>query len=202
METQDSTAPDELAPTRMCLVYDRRNGRIVHVHAFVPEEPKDEMTDKELHDLALAAYVGNIPRDALAATTAPPEFLTQTPPTGKVDLASGVFVPTPLRTEDVDSRKFDPTSMHPSPSELPELAATSAACGKVWSGVIARLRIYDQPGSTGKKVFAYIAAGKNDDYVGASNDPNVIHSLFLARENGNYIQGYTNPQCRIEWLDY
>ena len=90
----------------------------------------------------------------------------------------------------------------PSVKEFPELKVTSSGCEKVWSGVIARLRIYDQPGSTGKKVFAYISPGHNKDYVGYSDDPNMIHSLFLARDNGNTIQGYTNSKCRIEWIDY
>ena len=100
------------------------------------------------------------------------------------------------------TQKVDPDIIQPSADELPELASTSSGCGKVWSGAIARLRIYDQPGSTGKKVFAYVAPGANSDYVGYSDDPNMIHALFLARDNEKSIQGYTNPQCRIEWLDY
>jgi hypothetical protein len=90
----------------------------------------------------------------------------------------------------------------PLEKELPELKAKSAGCQRVWQGQIARLRIYDQPGSTGKKVFAYKAPGHNKDYVGWSDDRNVIHALFLARDNDRPVQGYTNSQCRIEWLDY
>jgi hypothetical protein len=90
----------------------------------------------------------------------------------------------------------------PSKKELPEIDASAAGCEKVWKGTIARLRIYDQPASTGKKVFAYLSPGNNSDYVGCSDDPNMIKALFLARDNGNSIQGYTNSKCRIEWLDY
>lgn len=93
-------------------------------------------------------------------------------------------------------------SVLPSVKELPELKASLASCEKVWSGVIARLRIYDQPDSTGKKVFAYVSPGQNKDYVGYTDDPNIIHALFHARNNENTIQGYTNSRCRIEWLDY
>ena len=90
----------------------------------------------------------------------------------------------------------------PTAKELPALKATASGCDKVWSGTVARLRVYDQPASTGKKVFVYIAPGSNSNYVGYSDDPNIIHALFLARDNGNGIQGYTNSSCRIEWLDY
>lgn len=90
----------------------------------------------------------------------------------------------------------------PTPRELPALKATASGCEKVWSGVVARLRIYDQPASTGKKVFVYLSPGANANYVGYSDDPNMIHALFLARDNGNGIQGYTNTSCKIEWIDY
>jgi hypothetical protein len=90
----------------------------------------------------------------------------------------------------------------PSERELPGVQARSTGCEKVWSGSIGRLRVYDQPASTGKKVFAYIAPGANSNYVGYSDDQNVIKALFLARDNGRVITGYTNASCKIEWLDY
>lgn len=90
----------------------------------------------------------------------------------------------------------------PTTKELPVLKATAASCEKVWNGVVARLRIYDQPASTGKKVFVYTSPGSNSNYVGYSDDPNMIQALFLARDNGNGITGYTNSSCRIEWIDY
>ena len=93
-------------------------------------------------------------------------------------------------------------SLLPSVKEFPELKLSLSNCEKVWSGVIARLRIYDQPGTTGKKVFAYVSPGHNKNYVGYSDDPNIIHALFLARDNGNTIGGYTNSKCKIEWIDY
>ena len=93
-------------------------------------------------------------------------------------------------------------STKPLEAEIPGAFAFSAGCEKVWGGSIARLRVYDQPASTGKKVFAYVSPGTNADYVGYSDDPNVIKALFLARDNGRALQGYTNASCRIEWLDY
>ena len=93
-------------------------------------------------------------------------------------------------------------SARPSAKEFPTLTATSSGCEKVWSGAIARLRVYDQPASTGKVVFAYKSPGNNSDYVGYSDDRNVIKALFLARDNARTITGYTNASCKIEWLDY
>ena len=99
------------------------------------------------------------------------------------------------------AKKVDASKL-PLAREYPLLKGKSAGCEKVWSGVIARLRIYDQPGSTGNKVFVYLAPGANSNYVGYSADFNMIKALFLARDNGNFVTGYTNNQCRIEWLDY
>jgi hypothetical protein len=99
-------------------------------------------------------------------------------------------------------KRISKAQIQPSENQLPGATATRAGCTQVWTGTIARLRIYDQPGSTGKKVFAYKAPGGNVNYVGYSDDPNVIHALFLARDSGQSITGYTNSTCRIEWLDY
>jgi hypothetical protein len=90
----------------------------------------------------------------------------------------------------------------PSAKELPGINVSATGCEKVWKGSVARLRIYDQPATTGKKVFAYLSPGNNSNYVGYSDDPNMIKALFLARDNGNEIQGYTNSKCRIELIDY
>ena len=100
------------------------------------------------------------------------------------------------------AKKAKIDSVLPSVKELPELKLFASGCERVWSGVIARLRIYDQPGTTGKKVFAYVFPGENKHYIGYTDDPNMIHAGFLARNNENAIQGYTNSKCRIEWLDY
>jgi hypothetical protein len=58
------------------------------------------------------------------------------------------------------------------------------------------LRVYSSTGM----VQAFKAPGTNDDLVGFTNDPNIIRALFLARDNGRPIWGYSGP--RIEWLDY
>jgi hypothetical protein len=91
-------------------------------------------------------------------------------------------------------------ALKPSQKEFP--LGINAGCEKVWNGSIGRLRVYDQPGSTGKKVFAYLEPGANANYVGWSDDKNVVRALFLARDNSRGIMGYTNENCRIEWLDY
>ena len=71
----------------------------------------------------------------------------------------------------------------------------------VWTGSIARLRVHDSQSSTGN-VFAYKAPGTNSDNVGTTTDPNMIKALFLARDNGRSVTGFTNASNRIVWLDY
>ncbi|TAN47300.1 MAG: hypothetical protein EPN21_17865 [Methylococcaceae bacterium] len=75
-------------------------------------------------------------------------------------------------------------------------------CNSVWTGKVERLRIYNQ--GANQKVFAYIAPGNNDSYVGYSENPNMINALFQNRNNqsGDEIQGYTGSDCKIQWLDY
>lgn len=68
--------------------------------------------------------------------------------------------------------------------------------GRVWHGSIARLRVYSSTGM----VQAFKSPGTNDDLVGFTNDPNIIRALFLARDNGRPIWGYSDSS--IEWLDY
>jgi hypothetical protein len=70
--------------------------------------------------------------------------------------------------------------------------------GGVWSGRIARLRIYHSTGS----VFAYKAPGTNADHVGVTNDPNLIRALFLARDNARSILGFTSADGSIGFIDY
>jgi hypothetical protein len=75
---------------------------------------------------------------------------------------------------------------------------TPVALDAVWSGTIARLRIYRSSGT----VIAYKAPGHNADAVGDADDPNIIRALFLARDNGRPITGYTDSSGHIGWLDY
>lgn len=82
-----------------------------------------------------------------------------------------------------------------------DASTESSFAAGVWSGSIARLRIYDSQTSTGT-VFAYKAPGNNADGVGTTTDPNVIKALFRARDNGRTVMGYTNASNRIVWLDY
>jgi hypothetical protein len=80
-------------------------------------------------------------------------------------------------------------------------ATIAFATNAVWSGSIARLRIYDTQTSTGN-VFAYKTPGNNSDLVGTTTDPSTIDALFRARDNGRTITGFTNAANRIVWLDY
>jgi hypothetical protein len=107
-----------------------------------------------------------------------------------------------IRRKEMAVKKARAVNKLPSKRELPEINVSTSSCEKVWKGSIARLRIYDQPATTGKKVFAYLSPGNNSNYIGYSDDANMIKALFLARDNGNGIQGYTNSKCRIEWIDY
>lgn len=85
---------------------------------------------------------------------------------------------------------------------LAETRHLESVANSVWRGVIKRLRIYNQPETTGNKVFAYLDPGHNANYIGHSADPNVIHALFLACDNGRPVMGYTNSKFEIEWMDY
>jgi hypothetical protein len=67
-----------------------------------------------------------------------------------------------------------------------------------WSGSIARLRIYHSTGL----VFAYKAPGANANQVGVTDNPNLIRALFLARDNGRFIWGYTYDDGSIGFIDY
>jgi hypothetical protein len=77
----------------------------------------------------------------------------------------------------------------------PAIEVVSASVG-VWHGSIARLRVYSPTGM----VQAFKSSGTNNDLVGFTNDPNIIRALFLARDNGRPIWGYSDSS--IEWLDY
>jgi hypothetical protein len=69
----------------------------------------------------------------------------------------------------------------------------------VWSGSIGRLRLYvSQPGL----VYAFKSPGNNDNLIGTTEDPNMSRALFLARDNGRTIEGYTDNNGRIVWMDY
>jgi hypothetical protein len=70
----------------------------------------------------------------------------------------------------------------------------------VFTGSIERLRIYASGSES--SVFVYTAPGDNDDQVGITDNPTIIHALFLARDNGRSILGSTDNSGKIEWLDY
>ena len=67
----------------------------------------------------------------------------------------------------------------------------------VWSGQIARLRFYD----SSQWVQAFLAPGNNDSLVGTTNNPTLMKMLFLARDNGRVIEGYTASGV-IGFIDY
>lgn len=84
---------------------------------------------------------------------------------------------------------------------VPQVQA-AGYCNSTWTGKIERLRIYNQ--GSNKNVFAYITPGNNDSYVGSTNNANMIDALFQNRNdtNGTQIQGYTDSDCKIQWIDY
>jgi len=50
-------------------------------------------------------------------------------------------------------------------------------------------------------VQAFLAPGNNDNLIGTTNNPTLIKMLFLARDNGRAISGYT-PNNEIQFIDY
>ena len=67
----------------------------------------------------------------------------------------------------------------------------------VWSGQIARLRFY----ASQQWIQAFLAPGNNDSLVGTTNNPTLMKALFLARDNGRVISGYT-ANNEIQFIDY
>jgi hypothetical protein len=67
----------------------------------------------------------------------------------------------------------------------------------VWSGQIARLRFY----ASQQLVQAFLAPGNNNNLVGTTTNPTLIQALFLARDSGRVILGYTANNV-IEFIDY
>ena len=67
----------------------------------------------------------------------------------------------------------------------------------VWSGRIARLRYY----MSQQIVHAFLAPGTNDNWIGTTTDSTLIKALFLARDNGRAIFGYTANDT-IVFVDY
>jgi hypothetical protein len=67
----------------------------------------------------------------------------------------------------------------------------------VWSGQIARLRFY----ASQQWIQAFLAPGNNDNLIGTTTNPILIKALFLARDNGRIISGYT-ANNEIQFIDY
>jgi hypothetical protein len=67
----------------------------------------------------------------------------------------------------------------------------------VWSGQIGRLRFY----ASQQWVQAFLAPGNNNNLIGTTDDPTMIKALFLARDNGRVILGYTANNV-IQFVDY
>jgi hypothetical protein len=67
----------------------------------------------------------------------------------------------------------------------------------VWSGQIGRLRFY----ASQQTVQAFSAPGNNNNLIGTTDDPTMIKALFLARDNGRVILGYTANNV-IQFIDY
>jgi len=67
----------------------------------------------------------------------------------------------------------------------------------VWSGRIGRLRYY----ASQQIVHVFLDPGFNDNWIGTTKDPTMVKALFLARDNGRGILGYTSDDV-IEFIDY
>ena len=67
----------------------------------------------------------------------------------------------------------------------------------VWSGQTGRLRFY----ASQQWIQAFLAPGNNNNLIGTTTDPTMIKALFLARDNGRVIEGYTASGV-IGFIDY
>ena len=66
----------------------------------------------------------------------------------------------------------------------------------IWSGRIGRLRWY-----SGETLHAFLAPGSTDNWIGTTDDPTMMQALFLARDNGRWVLGYTGNNV-ISFIDY
>jgi hypothetical protein len=57
--------PVEGKPTKTTFVYDRRTGKVVHVHQFVPYERNGTISDREMEEMALSLAPASLNRERL-----------------------------------------------------------------------------------------------------------------------------------------
>ena len=75
------------------------------------------------------------------------------------------------------------------------IPATSPFSG-VWSGRIGRLRWY-----SGQVLHVFLVPGTTADWIGTTTDPTMMKALFLARDNGRWVDGYTGNNV-LSFIDY
>lgn len=87
------------------------------------------------------------------------------------------------------------------PIELQHLAGPDTKVfPKIWSGVIARVRVYDD--THGKRIFVFLSPGNNANYIGYTNDANMIKVILQAHLHKQVLSGYSTDQYKILWMDY
>jgi hypothetical protein len=84
-----SGKPEYLIPTQACVVYDQRDGRIVHIHEFVPATAGGSYSLDELHTAAMGMASRLCGTEFLAIADAPAELVREPRNVWRVDLSTG-----------------------------------------------------------------------------------------------------------------
>lgn len=86
--------PFYATPTQRCLVYDKRSGRVIHVHDFIGADSKSKISTADMAEQALT-YAGDSVAKANLATIEATGDLSSADVLYKVDIGSGKVIAQP-----------------------------------------------------------------------------------------------------------
>lgn len=87
--------PFYATPTQRCLVYDKRTGKVIHVHDFIGTDSKSKLSTAEMETQALTYAGDQIEKEHMAITEAIGD-LDAADITYSVDIGTGMVIATPL----------------------------------------------------------------------------------------------------------
>ena len=90
MADEDKAAvPRHLTPSQACVVYDRTDGRIIHIHEFIAADPSQNESWDELHAAAMEMASKLSGTENLAVADVPDELVRGSRGPWRVDPSSG-----------------------------------------------------------------------------------------------------------------
>lgn len=98
--------PGQLIPSQACVVYDQTDGRIVHIHEFVPATPGGSCPSEELHATAMDMASRLCGTESLAIVDAPDELVRGPRTAWRVDLSTReIKAELAIDTEEAEERR-------------------------------------------------------------------------------------------------